>query len=224
MAFTIISAGAGSGKTYRLTQEMVKKLKEGYPASGIIATTFTQKAASELQSRVRIALLKSGMRQEAEELSNALIGTVHSLGIKLLQRFAFEAGVSPLVNIITEGEPQYYFNLAMTSVLTMEKVEKMEALSRRLSILKDDTMDKDWRNMIKDLTDIARSNNFSEEILRASAEKSIRSQLNLLENPVLNASEFDQLFLNHLNEALHAISQNGDDTKTTAKNGQKCQK
>jgi len=224
MAFTIISAGAGSGKTYRLTQEMVKKLKEGYPASGIIATTFTQKAASELQSRVRIALLKSGMRQEAEELSNALIGTVHSLGIKLLQRFAFEAGVSPLVNIITEGEPQYYFNLAMTSVLTMEKVEKMEALSRRLSILKDDTMDKDWRNMIKDLTDIARSNNFSEEILRASAEKSIRSQLNLLENPVLNASEFDQLFLNHLNEALHAISQNGDDTKTTAETVEKIKK
>ena len=30
MAFTIISAGAGSGKTYRLTQEMVKKLNEGY--------------------------------------------------------------------------------------------------------------------------------------------------------------------------------------------------
>ena len=177
MAFTIISAGAGSGKTYRLTQEMVKKLKEGYPASGIIATTFTQKAASELQSRVRVALLKNGMRQEAEALSNALIGTVHSLGIKLLQRFAFEAGVSPLVNIITEGEPQYYFNLAMTSVLTLEKVEKMEELSRRLSILKDDKNEKDWRNIIKDLTDIARSNNFSPSILRESAKKSIDSSL-----------------------------------------------
>ena len=78
------------------------------------------------------------MRQEAEALTNALIGTVHSLGIKLLQRFAFEAGVSPIVNIITEGEPQYYFNLAMTSILTPEKVEKMEELSRRLTIIKDE--------------------------------------------------------------------------------------
>jgi ATP-dependent exoDNAse (exonuclease V) beta subunit len=224
MSFTIISAGAGSGKTYRLTQEMVKKLKEGYPASGIIATTFTQKAASELYSRVSVALLTSGMREEAEALSNALIGTVHSLGIKLLQRFAFEAGVSPLVNIIAEGEPQYYFNLAMTSVLTMEKVEKMEALSRRLSILKDDSTDKDWRNIIKDLTDIARSNNFSGEVLNASAEKSIRSQLNLLDAPVLSAEEMDQMLLKHLNETLHALNQNGDNTKTTEETIEKIKK
>ena len=224
MAFTIISAGAGSGKTYRLTQEMVKKLKEGYPASGIIATTFTQKAASELQSRVRVALLKNGMRQEAEELSNALIGTVHSLGIKLLQRFAFEAGVSPLVSIITEGEPQFYFNLAMTSVLTLEKVEKMEELSRRLSILKEDANDKDWRNLIKDLTDIARSNNFSPSILRESAKKSIQSQLNLLEPPVLQAAEFDQSFLILLNSTLQTISQIGDVTGVTTECVEKIKK
>lgn len=224
MAFTIISAGAGSGKTYRLTQEMVKKLKEGYPASGIIATTFTQKAASELQSRVRVALLKNGMRQEAEELSNALIGTVHSLGIKLLQRFAFEAGVSPLVNIITEGEPQYYFNLAMTSVLTLEKVEKMEELSRRLSILKDDNNEKDWRNILKDLTDISRSNNFSPSILRESAKKSIQSQLNLLETPELKPEEFDQLFLILLNNTLQAINQIGDTTGVTTECVEKIKK
>lgn len=51
----IISAGAGSGKTYRLTQEMVKFLQNGkVRASGIIATTFTNKAAAELQERVRV--------------------------------------------------------------------------------------------------------------------------------------------------------------------------
>ncbi len=224
MAFTIISAGAGSGKTYRLTQEMVKKLQEGYPAAGIIATTFTQKAASELQSRVRVALLKNGMRQEAEDLSNALIGTVHSLGIKLLQRFAFEAGVSPMVNIITEGEPQYYFNLAMTSVSTLEKVEKMEELSRRLSILKDDKNEKDWRNIIKDLTDIARSNNFSAAILRESAKKSIESLLNLLEPPKQQSPTFDQSFLNLINSTLQSISQIGDSTGVTTECVEKIKK
>jgi len=216
MAFTIISAGAGSGKTYRLTQEMVKKLNEGYPAAGIIATTFTQKAASELQSRVRIALLKIGLRQEAEALTNALIGTVHSLGIKLLQRFAFEAGVSPIVNIITEGEPQYYFNLAMTSILTPEKVEKMEELSRRLTIIKDENNGTDWRNIVKNLTDIARSNNFSAAVLRESAKESIATQLNLLEPPEMDAEAFDSLLLDQIKDTLHKVSETGDVTKVTS--------
>lgn len=216
MAFTIISAGAGSGKTYRLTQEMVKKLNEGYPAAGIIATTFTQKAASELQSRVRIALLKLGLRQEAEALTNALIGTVHSLGIKLLQRFAFEAGVSPIVNIITEGEPQYYFNLAMTSILTPEKVENMEELSRRLTIIKDENNGTDWRNIVKNLTDIARSNNFSAAMLRESAEQSITTQLNLLEVPDMDAEAFDKLLLKQIKDTLQKVSETGDVTKVTS--------
>lgn len=216
MAFTIISAGAGSGKTYRLTQEMIKKLNEGYPAAGIIATTFTQKAASELQSRVRIALLKLGLREEAEALTNALIGTVHSLGIKLLQRFAFEAGVSPIVNIITEEEPQYYFNLAMTSILTPEKVEKMEELSRRLTIIKDENNGTDWRNIVKNLTDIARSNNFSAAILRESAKESITTQMNLLELPEMDAKAFDSLLLDQIKDTLNKVSETGDVTKVTS--------
>ena len=47
MNIKIISAGAGSGKTYRLSSEMVDFLKSGVRPGGIIATTFTQKAAAE---------------------------------------------------------------------------------------------------------------------------------------------------------------------------------
>ena len=72
----IISAGAGSGKTYRLATEMVQILKEGaVRANGIIATTFTRKAAAELQERVRVRLLEEGLSEQADQLANALIGT-----------------------------------------------------------------------------------------------------------------------------------------------------
>jgi ATP-dependent exoDNAse (exonuclease V) beta subunit len=51
----IISAGAGSGKTHRLTGDMYDLMKKGtVRPSGIIATTFTKKAAAELQERVRL--------------------------------------------------------------------------------------------------------------------------------------------------------------------------
>src|SRR5690606_37896718 len=47
---TFISAGAGSGKTYRLTELLHRELTAGsVRPSGVIATTFTKKAATELR-------------------------------------------------------------------------------------------------------------------------------------------------------------------------------
>ena len=121
----VISAGAGSGKTYRLTGRMVELLREGVRPAGIVATTFTQKAAAELQERVRVRLLESGMSEAANELGSALIGTVHSIGTRLLQRFAFEAGVSPLVEIIADNDSQRLFNESLAQVLTPEHLERI---------------------------------------------------------------------------------------------------
>jgi len=116
MALRIISAGAGSGKTYRLVEEMVNLLGSDVRASGVIATTFTTKAAAELQERVRIKLLEEGLVDEANALTNALIGTVHGLGVKLLKRFAFLAGVSPQVDIIADEDQQIFFNRSLATV------------------------------------------------------------------------------------------------------------
>ena len=137
MNLKIISAGAGSGKTFRLTQEMVGLLANGSVRSaGIIATTFTNKAAAELQERVRVKLLEEGLSKEANDLANALIGTVHGLGVKLLKRFAFEAGVSPEVDIVADEDQQFMFNQSLAVVLTNERVAEMESLSDRLGLNK----------------------------------------------------------------------------------------
>ena len=47
---TFVSAGAGSGKTYRLTQDIAQMITEGKcQAEEIILTTFTEAAAKELR-------------------------------------------------------------------------------------------------------------------------------------------------------------------------------
>ncbi len=125
----IISAGAGSGKTYRLTEEMVALLEKGLRPEGIIATTFTNLAATELRERVSERLLEKGLREAASRLPNALIGTVHGLGVKLLNRFAYEAGVPPEVNIMADEDRQYFFNQALATVLDPDRTDKMDALA-----------------------------------------------------------------------------------------------
>lgn len=54
-----IEASAGTGKTYTLSSLMVRILLEKYLPHQVIATTFTRKAAAELQSRVRARLIEA---------------------------------------------------------------------------------------------------------------------------------------------------------------------
>ena len=70
-----ISAGAGSGKTHRLTQILHEQLSSGaVRPSGVIATTFTNKAATELRERVRSHLLKQGEYGLANSMGQARAG------------------------------------------------------------------------------------------------------------------------------------------------------
>jgi ATP-dependent helicase/nuclease subunit A len=220
MNIKIISAGAGSGKTYRLTSEMVAFLSPdssyNIRPSGIIATTFTNKAAAELQERVRVRLLSQGMTDEADDLSNALIGTVHGLGVKLLKRFAFEAGVSPDVSIMADEDQQVFFNQALAMVLSSDIITRMEHLVNRLGLDKGRTP-YDWRQEVKRLTDVARTNAFDAENLQESKEKSIASLLAFFD-PIASTrtpQKLNDTLKSLLETTLSELRDNDDSTKTT---------
>ena len=111
---SFISAGAGSGKTYRLTVELERALVEGgVRPSRVIGTTFTVKAAAELRGRVRERLIKSGRPQLAEQTAQALLGTVHSVCERLLRRFAFELGLSPELAVASKDDCAAFFRQAL---------------------------------------------------------------------------------------------------------------
>ena len=216
----LISAGAGSGKTYRLTEEMTALLTSGAARpSGIIATTFTKRAAAELKERVRVKLLREGMTAEANELKNALIGTVHGLGVKLLKRFAFEAGVSPQVDIIADEDHQRLFNLSMAAVIRVETIEEIEELCDKLGLSLDGEKF-NWRKEVLRVVDIIRGNNFGPDDVAKSKQKSWEELAKIL--PPLNRTVTDESFRARLkialSETIAALEANEDvdATKVTA--------
>jgi ATP-dependent helicase/nuclease subunit A len=191
---------------------MVALLKGGVRASGIIATTFTQKAAAELQERVRVRLLEEGLTEQADALTNALIGTVHGLGVKLLRRFAFEAGVSPQVDIIADEDQQILFNRSLSTVLTLERVEQMEALCDRLGLHKRQPFD--WRKQVKELTDVARANDFGLAVLEKSKKQSFESFSAFLEPPTDEPiTDIYKRLNEQLDTTIETLEQNPDETK-----------
>ncbi len=70
-----ILAAAGSGKTRTLVHLLAQDMCSGVPASGIVAFTFTDKAAGELLARIH-ALQNREM--PTVDLSGIFIGTIHS--------------------------------------------------------------------------------------------------------------------------------------------------
>jgi len=85
----LILAGAGTGKTRAITFRMANLIAKRTPADAILAVTFTNKAAEEMQTRVTDLLLRAGVPPERPWIS-----TFHSLCARLLRREAVSAGLA----------------------------------------------------------------------------------------------------------------------------------
>lgn len=218
MNVKLISAGAGSGKTYRLTEEIVQKLKEGVPPAGILATTFTKKAAAELRERVRQRLIKEGLFDAAEEVSNALIGTVNGLGTKLLQRFSFEAGLSPNVQVMDDSEIDIYFRLSLSRILNPERVEQIQDVASRLGLMPElgRFAGNDWRKDLSVICNFARSNNFKAKEIAFSLDRSLNTLEEIFEESV-DADYSSQVsrLKREIEFFLDEVDLDSDTTKTT---------
>jgi DNA helicase-2/ATP-dependent DNA helicase PcrA len=73
----LIIAGAGSGKTGVVTTRIAEMLNRGIAQASILALTFTNKAAREMEERVKAL---TGLK-----LSNLTVSTFHAFGVRILR-------------------------------------------------------------------------------------------------------------------------------------------
>jgi len=99
---SLVIAGAGTGKTYVLTEKIKRLvLEKKIRPENILALTFTDKAAFEMEERVDRAL-PYGFFQ-------TWIMTFHGFADSLLREFGMHIGLSPSYHLLSEAESVMFF-------------------------------------------------------------------------------------------------------------------
>ncbi|MBR5824485.1 MAG: UvrD-helicase domain-containing protein [Paludibacteraceae bacterium] len=122
---TYYSAGAGSGKTHKLTSLLNEYIQIGIKPSEIILTTFTDLAASEFRSKAREALIKANRLQSASELDSAAIGTVHAIAYSFVRKYWDYLNISPNSKTISDNNKKAILNQLLTDITTEKTLEKI---------------------------------------------------------------------------------------------------
>ncbi|HJJ73355.1 MAG TPA: UvrD-helicase domain-containing protein, partial [Methanocorpusculum sp.] len=102
-----VTAGAGTGKTFLLTQRYISLLESGAYPKDIVALTYTEKAASEMQTKISRELKKQAktkprMQECLDSFSQGTISTFHGFCLSILKEFAYEANLEPGFTIMDD--------------------------------------------------------------------------------------------------------------------------
>jgi ATP-dependent helicase/nuclease subunit A len=216
----LIGASAGSGKTYRLTEEVTRALESARDAialEGLVAVTYTKKAQAELEARIRRVLLENGAFARARQLPLAYLGTVHAVGLRLLQEFALDAGLSPEVCVIPGNEGRRLLQATLEQELDPSLRHRLQELSFELQLNWDTrTSRNDWIMPVDDIMTLARENRIAPEKLPEMARRSLEGLLAVLPPAAPNGAMLETELGRAIEVAIGRLSSLDDSTKKTA--------
>ncbi|HWO43571.1 MAG TPA: UvrD-helicase domain-containing protein, partial [Candidatus Eisenbacteria bacterium] len=141
----IVEAAAGTGKTTELVRRIVRTIETGRAeVTGIVAVTFTEKAAGELKLRLREALEDARLASKRESvererldralgrLEEAQVSTIHGFCADLLRERPVEAGIDPLFTVLTEAQAKRMYDEAFQRWLESRLADPPEGVKRSL--------------------------------------------------------------------------------------------
>lgn len=129
----LVSASAGSGKTFVMINRAIRLILEGKAKlSEILAVTFTEKAADEMKEklvRAMIAAINEGdaeLKSQLAEIPTAAISTLHAFCANLLRNYFFAAGLDADFQIADNVAAEELRTQAMDAVF-QRKYEERDA-------------------------------------------------------------------------------------------------
>ena len=122
----LIIAGPGSGKTLTLVERIVYLISvRKVDADKIMVSTFTEKAAKELVTRVSKRVRELGLRVNLNEM---YLGTLHSIFLRILEEYREYTRLMKNYRMLDQFDQNYFI---YTHIREFEKVPHFNSLFRR---------------------------------------------------------------------------------------------
>ncbi|MBI5272377.1 MAG: UvrD-helicase domain-containing protein [Chlamydiia bacterium] len=125
----LVLAGAGSGKTRVVTHRIAHLLDLGIAPSDILAVTFTNKAAEEMRTRIRV--LKN---------AQVLACTFHSLGARILRESIASLGYHPDFTIYDEEDSEKLLKTCLEQLQLGGEKTVLRQVRSQISMAKNDLL------------------------------------------------------------------------------------
>lgn len=193
---TYISAGAGSGKTTRIIDELVNAIKDGkHRPSEIMMTTFTRAAAQEMQERAKKKLLELNMPKEANEIGAATIGTIHSVCLRFIQKYWYLVGLSPDSQQMDENDFNSYVDQSLFQQVSPQDMLDFEEWRKTLDWTKNYGKGQKpyvafWREWLRTMVNKVRYYHIND--IEQSRENSIKEIEAVFARHAFSQDEYDQ--------------------------------
>ncbi len=129
----LVLAGAGSGKTKVLTCRIAYLvLERGVRPEGILAVTFTNKAAGEMRERLKSSL--------GDKAARVWLGTFHSIGLRILRQEAVNAGIKGSLTVYGDDDQLSLVKETLSELNMSDKATPAKAVSARINQAKNENV------------------------------------------------------------------------------------
>lgn len=175
----LVSASAGSGKTFVMIERVIRLIVEGKAEVGeILAVTYTTAAAEEMKQKLVkaiIAEINAGrdvarFRKALSEVPTASISTFHSFCANLIRTYFYALDVDPSVSVADENQAGELKNKALDSLFESLYETRDEDFLYLVRIMGRSRGDDSLKETVKKLYEFASSEKSTEEFLTKAAE------------------------------------------------------
>ena len=157
----VVKAGAGAGKTRVLVERFVRIMETGAAGlDGIVAITFTRKAAREMKERIRVrvrVLMEENKGTEhwqkwygiARKMDTACISTIHALCSRILREHPAEAGIDPDFALLDDIDARCLLDESWHGILDQAAAKDAVWLKNVLAVYSPAQLRQDFRSLFE---------------------------------------------------------------------------
>lgn len=159
----LVSAAAGSGKTYTLVERIITNIVDGtYNIDELLVLTFTNAAAAEMRERIEkriTARLKTNptLERQLALLPNAAISTIHVFCLSLIRQHFAALDMDPGFRVANEQEIELIRRQVMEELFEERYEAQDEPFLQFVAQYGSDRGDEKLHEMILQLYDFSRS-------------------------------------------------------------------